>query len=66
MNAFYLILAGSPALLIGVIAFFVLIAVGVRKGDHGDLARAPRNSLDAITRRVVGAGARRDNDGSES
>ena len=66
MNAFYIILATSPALLLGAVAFFVLIAVGIRKGDRSDLASPPRNRIDTITRRVVGAGARCDHNGSES
>ena len=63
MNAFYIILAACPVLLLGVVAFLVLIAVGVRKGDRRDLASpaaSPACSrLDAITRRVTGAAARR-------
>jgi hypothetical protein len=66
MNAFYLILAASPVLLLGVLAFFVLITVGIRKGDRGDLVAPPRNRLEAITRHAVGVGTRRDNDGSDS
>jgi hypothetical protein len=65
MNAFYIILAAAPVLLLGAVAFLTFIVVGVRKGDRGDLASPPRSRIDAITRRVVGAGARRDNDGSE-
>ena len=56
MNAFYIILAACPVLFLGVAAFLVLIAVGVRKGDRSDLASPPGNRLDAITRRVVGVG----------
>jgi hypothetical protein len=59
MNAFYIILAACPVLLLGVVAFLVLIAVGVRKGDRRDLASPACNRLDAITRRVTGAAARR-------
>ena len=44
MNAFYIILAACPVLLLGVVAFLVLIAVGVRKGDRRDLA-SPANGL---------------------
>ena len=44
MNAFYIILAACPVLLLGVVAFLVLIAVGVRKGDRRDLA-SPANVL---------------------
>jgi hypothetical protein len=46
-------------LLLGVVAFLVLIAVGVRKGDRRDLASPACSRLDAITRRVTGAAARR-------
>jgi hypothetical protein len=34
MIAFYIILAASPVLLLGLVAFLVLIVVGVRKGDR--------------------------------
>jgi hypothetical protein len=44
MNPFYIILAACPVLLLGVAAFLVLIAVGVRKGDRRDLA-SPANGL---------------------
>jgi len=59
MNAFYIILAACPVLFLGVVAFLVLIAVGVRKGDRRDLASPACSRLDAITRRVTGAAARR-------
>ncbi len=60
MNAFWIILAASPVLLLGVVAFFMVIVVGIRKGDRGDLATPPSNRLDAITRRVTGVGVRND------
>ena len=66
MNGFYIILAASPALLLSAVAFFVLIAVGVRKGGRSDLASPPWDRIDSVTRRVVEAGARRDHSGSES
>jgi hypothetical protein len=65
MIAFYVILAASPVLLLGAVAFLVLIVAGVRKRDRGDLAAPARNRIDAITRRVVGLGVRR-NGGDES
>ena len=34
MNAFWIILAASPVLLLAVVAFLVLIVIGVRKGDR--------------------------------
>jgi hypothetical protein len=63
VNAFWIILAACPVLLLGVVAFFVLIVVGIRKGDRADLASPPRNRLDAITRRVAGVGTRSNEEG---
>jgi len=60
MNAFWIILAASPVLLLGAVAFFVLIVVGVRKRDRGDLAAPDRNRIDAIARRMTGLGVRND------
>jgi hypothetical protein len=59
MIAFYVILAASPVLLLGTVAFLVLIVAGIRKGDRRDLASPPSSRIDAITRRVVGLGVRR-------
>lgn len=65
MIALYVVLAASPILLLGVVAFLVLIVFGVRKGDRGDLYSPAGNRLDAITRRVTGLGVRKDEeDGS--
>ena len=58
MIVFYIILAASPVLLLGVVAFLVLIVVGVRKRDRGDLASPARNRIDAIARRMTGLGVR--------
>ena len=58
MIVFYIILAASPVLLLGAVAFLVLIVAGIRKGDHRDLASPPRSRIDAITRRMVGLGVR--------
>jgi hypothetical protein len=66
MNVFYIILAACPILLLGAVAFFALIVVGVRRGDRGYLSPTHRNRIDRITRRVVGGVVRSDNDGSES
>ena len=41
MIVFYVILAASPVLLLGVVAFLVLIVAGVRKRDRRDLASPP-------------------------
>jgi hypothetical protein len=65
MNAFYIILAASPVLLLCAVAFLVVIVVGIRKGDRGDLASPPRSRIDAITRRVVGVGARSNDEEGE-
>jgi hypothetical protein len=58
MIAFYIILAASPVLLLGAVAFLALIVIGVRKGDRCNLASPPSSRIDAITRRVVGLGVR--------
>ena len=58
MTAFYIILAASPVLLLGVVAFLVLIVIGIRKRDRGDLASPARNRIDAIARRMTGLGVR--------
>ena len=58
MIAFYIILAASPVLLLGVVAFLVLIVIGVRKRDRGDLAAPAGNRIDAIARRMTGLGVR--------
>jgi hypothetical protein len=58
MIAFYIILVASPVLLLGAVAFLVLIVVGVRKRDRGDLSPPARNRIDAITRRMTGLGIR--------
>jgi hypothetical protein len=65
MNAFYVILAACPVLLLALVAFFVMVVVGIRKGDRSGLTSVPRNRLDAITRRVAGVGVRRDNTDNE-
>lgn len=58
MTAFYIMLAASPVLLLGAVALLVLIAVGIRRGDRGDLTVPPETRIDAITRRVAGVGVR--------
>jgi hypothetical protein len=58
MIAFYIILAASPVLMLGVVAFLVLIVAGVRKGDRGDLACPPQNRIDALARKMTGLGVR--------
>jgi hypothetical protein len=63
MIVFYIILAASPVLLLGLVAFFVLIVAGLHKGARGDLASSASNRIDAIARRVVGLGVRRNGKG---
>jgi hypothetical protein len=53
MTAFYIILAASPTIFLGFVAFVVLIAVGVRKGDSKRLTGKPKNSLEELARRVL-------------
>jgi hypothetical protein len=65
MIAFYIILAASPVLLLGAVAFVVLVVVGIRKRDRGDLAAPDKNRIDAITRRMTGLGVRCPSDDTE-
>jgi hypothetical protein len=65
MTAFYIILAAAPVLLLTAVAFLVLIAIGIRKGDRRDLASPPQNRLDAMTRRMTGTAARNDTGNDE-
>ena len=58
MIAFSIVIAASPALLLGAVAFLILIVIGIRRADRGDLASPPRDRADAITRRVTGLGIR--------
>ena len=63
MNAFRIILAACPVLLLAAVAFLIFIAIGVRKGDLGDLSSPADSRIDAITRRVTGVGIRRNEEG---
>jgi hypothetical protein len=62
MNAFGISLAACPVLLLAAVAFLILIAIGVRKGDLGDPSAAG-SRVGAITRRVTGVGIRWDEEG---
>ena len=62
MNAFCISLAACPVLLLAVVAFFVFIAIGVRKGDLGNPSPAG-SCIGAITRRVTGVGIRWNDEG---
>jgi hypothetical protein len=63
MNAFCISLAACPALLLAAVALLIFIAIGVRKGDRGDLSSPAGSRIDAVTRRVIGVGIRRDEEG---
>jgi hypothetical protein len=62
VNGFYLILAASPLLILGVTVFLVLIARGIRRGDRAYLGDSSGRRLDSITRRVLGVGVRANSD----
>jgi hypothetical protein len=58
MIAFYIILAASPILLLGALAFIALIVWGIRRGERGLVTASSCNLADKITCRVIGAGFR--------
>ncbi len=58
-----IILIALPVLLLSVVAFLAVIAVGIRMRDRSDLASPAINRIDAITRRVTGVGTRRNGEG---
>ena len=62
MNAFCISLAACPVLLLAAVAFLIFIAIGVRKGDLSDPSPAGSRT-GAITRRVIGVGIRRNEEG---
>ena len=61
--AVQIILIAFPALLLSVVVFLVVIAVGIRMGDRSDLASPAINRLDAIARRITGVGTRSNGEG---
>ena len=61
--AVQIILIAFPVLLLSVVAFLVVIAVGIRMGDRRDLASPAINRIDAIARRVTGVGTRSNGEG---
>jgi len=63
INAFCISLAAGLVLLLAAVAFLIFIAIGVRKGDLGNLSSPAGSRIDAITRRVTGAGVRRNEEG---
>jgi hypothetical protein len=62
-NAFCISLVACLVLLLAAAASLVFIAIGVRKGDLGDLSSPAGSRIDAITRRVTGVGTRRNEEG---
>jgi len=65
MTVFAIILFASPVLLLALAVFFVLIVIGLRRGDRGDLTRPAQNRIDSLGRRTVGTGIRDDAGGEE-
>jgi hypothetical protein len=64
MNAFCISLAACAVLLLAVVAFLIFIVIGVRRGDLGDLSSPAGSRIDSITRRVIGVGIRRNEEGN--
>ena len=62
-NAFCISLAAYLVLLLAAASFLIFIAIGVRKGDPGDLSSPAGSRIDAITRRVTGVGIRSNEEG---
>jgi len=65
MNVFAIVLFASPVLLLIAVFVFVIVVLGIRRGDHGDLTRPTENRIDAIARRAVGVGIRSHTDSKE-
>jgi hypothetical protein len=63
MNVFCISLAACPVLLLAAVAFLIFIAIGVRKGDLGDPPSPADSRIGAITRRTIGVGIRRNEEG---
>ena len=63
INAFSISLAACPVLLLAAVAFLILIAIGIRKGDLADPSSPAGSRIGAVTRRVTGAGIRRNEEG---
>lgn len=58
MNVFAIVLFASPVLLLIAVFVFVIVVLGIRRGDRGDLTRPTENRIDAIARHVLGVGTR--------
>lgn len=59
MNAFCIILAVYPILLLGAVAFLVMVTAGIRKADRGNLYSPEASRIAAFTRRIIGGGTYR-------
>jgi hypothetical protein len=64
-HAFYVILAASTGPFLAAVAFLIFVVAGIRRGDRRDLTLPPNGRIDAITRRVLGLGARNDANNGE-
>jgi len=62
INAFCIRLEACPVLLLAAAVFLIYIAIGVRKGDLSDPSPAGSRT-GVITRRVIGVGIRRTEEG---
>ena len=62
INAFCISLAVGLVLLLAAVTFLIYIAIGVRKGDLSDPSPAGSRT-GVITRRVIGVGIRRNEEG---
>ena len=62
INTFSISLAACLVLLLAAVAFLIFIAIGVRKGDLSDPSPAGSRT-GVITRRVIGVGIRRSEEG---
>jgi hypothetical protein len=60
MNALDLFLVTVPVSLLGITAFIVMIAAGIRNGDRSGLTSPARTRLDKMARRMTGVGVRCD------
>lgn len=56
--AVQIILIAFPVLLLSIVAFLTVVAVGIRMGDRRDLTSPAINRIDAMARRVAGVGTR--------
>jgi hypothetical protein len=65
MNVFYIILAACPILLLGAVAFLVMVTAGIHKADRSDIYGTEASRLAAFARHVVGGGIRNKGEGDD-